>query len=31
MLRRDLPNIERPYRSPLGIPGAVGDDRHRAW
>ena len=23
MLRRNLPNIERPYRSPLGIPGAV--------
>ena len=21
MLRRNLPNIERPYRSPLGIPG----------
>jgi ethanolamine permease len=23
MLRRNLPNIERPFRSPLGIPGAV--------
>jgi ethanolamine permease len=23
LLRRNLPNIERPYRSPLGIPGAV--------
>jgi ethanolamine permease len=23
MLRRSLPHIERPYRSPLGIPGAV--------
>ena len=23
MLRRNLPNIERPYRSPLGVPGAV--------
>jgi ethanolamine permease len=23
MLRRNQPNIERPYRSPLGIPGAV--------
>lgn len=23
LLRRKLPNIERPYRSPLGIPGAV--------
>jgi ethanolamine permease len=23
MLRRNLPNIDRPYRSPLGIPGAV--------
>jgi ethanolamine permease len=23
MLRRNLPNIERPYISPLGIPGAV--------
>lgn len=23
MLRRKLPNIERPFRSPLGIPGAV--------
>jgi ethanolamine permease len=23
MLRRNLPNIERPYRSPLGIPGAM--------
>ena len=29
LLRRNLPNIERPYRSPLGILGAVGDDRHR--
>jgi ethanolamine permease len=23
MLRRNLPDIERPFRSPLGIPGAV--------
>ena len=23
LLRRNQPNIERPYRSPLGIPGAV--------
>ena len=23
ILRRKLPNIERPYRSPLGVPGAV--------
>jgi ethanolamine permease len=23
MLRRKLPNIERPYRSPLGVPGAA--------
>jgi ethanolamine permease len=23
LLRRNLPNIERPYRSPLGVPGAV--------
>ncbi len=23
LLRRNLPNIERPYRSPVGIPGAV--------
>jgi ethanolamine permease len=23
LLRRNMPNIERPYRSPLGIPGAV--------
>ncbi len=23
LLRRNLPNIERPYRSPLGIPGAL--------
>jgi ethanolamine permease len=23
MLRRNLPNIERPFRSPVGIPGAV--------
>jgi ethanolamine permease len=23
LLRKNLPNIERPYRSPLGIPGAV--------
>jgi ethanolamine permease len=23
LLRRNLPNIERPFRSPLGIPGAV--------
>ena len=23
LLRRNLPHIERPYRSPLGIPGAV--------
>jgi ethanolamine permease len=23
LLRRNLPNIVRPYRSPLGIPGAV--------
>ena len=23
MLRRNLPNIDRPYRSPLGIPGAL--------
>ena len=23
LLRRDLPDIERPYRSPLGVPGAV--------
>ncbi len=23
MLRRNLPNIKRPFRSPLGIPGAV--------
>ena len=23
LLRRNLPNIDRPYRSPLGIPGAV--------
>jgi ethanolamine permease len=23
LLRRNLPNIERPYRSPLGIPGAA--------
>src|ERR687892_1312161 len=23
MLRRRLPNIERPYRSPVGVPGAV--------
>lgn len=23
LLRRDLPHIERPYRSPLGVPGAV--------
>jgi ethanolamine permease len=23
MLRRRLPNIERPYRSPVGIPGAA--------
>ena len=22
-LRRKMPNIERPYRSPLGIPGAA--------
>jgi ethanolamine permease len=22
-LRRNMPNIERPYRSPLGIPGAA--------
>ncbi|MET0532950.1 MAG: amino acid permease [Steroidobacter sp.] len=24
LLRRNMPNIERPYRSPLGIPGAAG-------
>ena len=29
MLRRNLPNIDRPYRSPLGIPGAVADGHHR--
>ena len=29
MLRRNLPNIDRPYRSPLGIPGALADDHHR--
>jgi ethanolamine permease len=23
MLRRNMPNIERPYRSPLGVPGAA--------
>jgi len=23
LMRRDLPHIERPYRSPLGVPGAV--------
>lgn len=23
LLRKNLPNIERPYRSPLGVPGAV--------
>jgi ethanolamine permease len=23
LLRRNMPNIERPYRSPLGIPGAA--------
>ncbi|MFZ2507726.1 MAG: amino acid permease [Steroidobacteraceae bacterium] len=23
LLRRNLPNIERPYRSPLGVPGAL--------
>ena len=23
LLRRKMPNIERPYRSPLGIPGAA--------
>jgi ethanolamine permease len=23
LLRRNMPNIERPYRSPLGVPGAV--------
>jgi ethanolamine permease len=23
LLRKNLPHIERPYRSPLGIPGAV--------
>jgi ethanolamine permease len=23
MLRRNMPGIERPFRSPLGIPGAV--------
>jgi ethanolamine permease len=23
MLRRNLPNLERPYRSPLGQPGAI--------
>ena len=23
MLRRKLPDIERPYRSPLGVPGAA--------
>jgi ethanolamine permease len=23
LLRRNLPNIERPYRSPVGVPGAV--------
>jgi ethanolamine permease len=23
MLRRNAPNIDRPYRSPLGVPGAV--------
>ncbi len=30
ILRRNLPNIERPFRSPLGIPWRRGDDRHRA-
>ena len=24
LLRKNMPNIERPYRSPLGIPGAAG-------
>jgi len=23
LLRKNLPNIDRPYRSPLGVPGAV--------
>ena len=23
LLRKNMPNIERPYRSPLGVPGAV--------
>jgi len=23
LLRRNMPNIERPYRSPLGVPGAL--------
>ena len=30
LLRRNCPNIERPYRSPLGIPGARADGHHRA-
>jgi ethanolamine permease len=24
LLRKNMPGIERPYRSPLGVPGAVG-------
>ena len=29
LLRRKFPDAERPYRSPVGVPGAVVAGRHR--
>ena len=31
LLRQNMPNIARPYRSPLGVPGAVVTDRRSRW